>query len=108
VFRIPFSQKLNDVFTSQRYGLLKILAGGFVGAVVSGRVAFDRSSEFSLTERIVFVMVWTAGAMIIVASLLLRDVVQQRIDEGLPVNGSLTRLFKGSIPPAVWLLPEAL
>jgi hypothetical protein len=95
VRKVPFQRELEDLFSSDKSIILKLLGGAFVGAVFSLRVLFKKGDGASLgnTARVVvFVGAAIIGALVVLL-LTLRDVVARRVDAGKSVNPILKAYF---------------
>lgn len=101
--RIPFSSDLDELFTSDRHAVWKILAGGVVGAGLGAKSMFGPDFRMSRTAAVVGTIVVAVVAMVVVAALLLRDVLRQRKEAGKPVNAVLNLyLCKGALSLLLW------
>jgi hypothetical protein len=95
---IPFSGELDDLFQQDRRIWLKVLGGGFVGAIAS-LGGLRRLPEKDLAPVVVacLVTVFTIGGAGAVLALSLKDIVRRRIDDGKPVNVVLRAYLAGGV-----------
>jgi hypothetical protein len=106
---IPFRREIEDLFASDKSVVLKLLAGAFVGVLVSLRAvlrdAKGGASPFSMPAKITILVGAAIIGMLVVLLLLLRDVVVRRVEQGKAVNPLLRAYFgkgNGCLMVALW------
>jgi hypothetical protein len=109
--KFPFQRELDDLFASDKSVVLKLLAGAFVGVVISLRAvlkdAKGGAAPFSLPVKITIIVIAALTGMFVVLMLLFRDVVVRRVDKGKPVNPLLRAYFgrgNGCLMVALWFI----
>jgi hypothetical protein len=107
--KVPFHREIEDLFASDKSVILKLLAGAFVGALVSLRAvmkdARGGASPFSMPVKVTIVVGAAIVGMLVVLLLLLRDVVVRRVEQGKAVNPLLRAYFgkgNGCLMVALW------
>jgi hypothetical protein len=92
---VPFQREIEDLFSSDKSIVWKLLGGGFVGGALAARMVLGKQNgpQMAATARwVVFVGSIIVG-MLVVLLLTLRDVVARRVDAGKPVNPILKAYF---------------
>jgi hypothetical protein len=109
--KVPFRREIEDLFASDKSVVLKLLAGAFVGGVLSLRVVFKDpkggSPAFSTPVKITIVVGAALFGMLAVLLLLLRDVVVRRVEQGRSVNPLLRAYFgkgNGCLMVVLWFV----
>jgi hypothetical protein len=107
--KVPFHHEIEDLFASDGSIVLKLLAGAFVGGVLSLKVAFKEpggtAPALSMPVKVTIVAAAAVVGMIVVLMLSLRDVVARRVENGQRVNPLLRAYFgrgNGCLMVALW------
>lgn len=113
--KVPLQREIEDLFASDKTAILKILAGGFVGAFFSLRVALKNSNggppAFSPTVKAAIIGGGAVAGGLAVLLLLFRDVVIRRVESGKRVNPVLRAYFgrgNGCLMVFLWFVTVIL
>jgi hypothetical protein len=109
--KVPFHREIEDLFASDKSVALKLLAGAFVGGILSLRVVLKDpkggSPALSTSVKITIVVGAALLGVLAVLLLLLRDVVVRRVEQGQSVNPYLRAYFgrgNGCLMVALWFV----
>ncbi|MHC5539488.1 hypothetical protein ACYOEI_14820 [Singulisphaera rosea] len=109
--KVPFRREIEDLFASDKSIALKMIAGAFVGVVVTMGSLFKEPGRGGLTTatpvKVAIAIIAAAVGAIVVLGLSLRDVVVRRVDQGKRVNFLLRAYFgqgNGCLMLALWFI----
>jgi hypothetical protein len=93
--QVPFQREIEDLFSSDKSIVWKLLGGGFVGGALAAKMVLGKGNgpPMAMTARVVVFVGAIIVGMLVVLLLTLRDVVARRADAGKPVNPILKAYF---------------
>lgn len=107
--KVPFRREIEDLFASDKSIVLKLLAGAFVGGLLSLRVVLKDlrggGTPLPASMKVPIVVGAALVGMLVVLLLSLRDVVVRRVERGKRVNPLLRAYFgrgNGCLMVALW------
>ena len=93
--QVPFQREIEDLFSSDKSIVWKLLGGGFVGAALAAKMVLGKGNgpQLGMTARVVVFVGSIIVGMLVVLLLTLRDVVVRRVNAGKRVNPILKAYF---------------